>query len=98
MCKVEQKTAAKVMCEVFQETEHPYNLRNDHTFIIYKAKTVQYGTETLSFMETKIWSLLSSNIEISEMLKIFKQNVRPWNPDNCPRRLYKTYIKGLGHL
>ena len=39
-----------MICELFQETEHPYNLWNNHTFRTYTAKTEQYGTEILLFM------------------------------------------------
>ena len=38
------------MCELFQETEQPYNLRNNHIFRTHNVKTVQYGIETLLFM------------------------------------------------
>ena len=50
------------MYELFQETERPCNLRNDHTFRTHN-KSEQYGTETLSFMGPKIWSLVPSNIK-----------------------------------
>ena len=42
--KVKHKIAPKLICELFQETEHPYNLQNNHTFRTYNAQTVQYGT------------------------------------------------------
>ena len=42
------------MCELFQETEHPHNLRNNHTFRTCNVKTVQYETETLSLMGAMI--------------------------------------------
>ena len=42
------------MCKMFQKTEHPYNLRNDHLFRTYNVKAVQGRTETLSFMGPKI--------------------------------------------
>ena len=29
--KVKHKVAPKLMCELFQETAHSYNLRNNHT-------------------------------------------------------------------
>ena len=47
---VKHKIAPKLMCELFQETVHPYNLRNDYTFKTFNGNTVHYGTETLSFM------------------------------------------------
>ena len=57
------------MCELFQETEHPHNLRNNHTFRTYNVKTVQYETETLSLMGAMIWSLVPSNIKNLETLE-----------------------------
>ena len=62
ICKVKFKVALKLMCEFLQKTEHSYNLRNNHTFKKYNSKTVRYGTETLSFMGPKIWSLVPSTI------------------------------------
>ena len=50
MYKVKHKTAPKLMCEFFQETEYPYNLQNDDTFKTFNVKTVHYGIETLSVL------------------------------------------------
>ena len=36
--KVKHKEAPKLMCERFQETEHPYNLGNNHTIKSYNDK------------------------------------------------------------
>ena len=58
---------------MFQETEHPYNLRINHTFRTYGAKTVQTGTEVLLFMKPKISSLFPSNINNSETLEILNK-------------------------
>ena len=63
--KVKHDIAPELIYELFQETGHPYNLRINHTFRTYSAKTVQHGTEILLFMEPKIWSLFSSNINNS---------------------------------
>ena len=71
--KEKQKIAPKLIGELFQETEHLYNLRNNHAFRTYNAKTMQYRTELLLFMGPKIWSLFSSNINNSETIEIFKK-------------------------
>ena len=57
------------MCELFQETELPHNLRNNHTLRTYNVKTVQYETETLSLMGPMIWSLVPSNIKNLDTLE-----------------------------
>ena len=75
-----------------RETEHPYNLQNYHTFRIYSAKTGQSR-----IWISRIWSLIPSNIKNCETLEKFKQKIKYWKPDNCPCRLCKTYIKGLGY-
>ena len=48
------------MCERFQETEHPYNLRNNHTIKSYNDKMglkmkmgLQHGTENCH-----LWGLI----------------------------------------
>ena len=44
------------MCELFKETDHPYNLLSYHTLRAFNVKTAPDGTGTLSFREPKIWS------------------------------------------
>ena len=70
--------------ELFQETEHSYNLRTNRTFKTYSAKTVQHGTEIPLFIGPKIRSLCPSNLSNSETLEIFKQKKSYWKPDNSP--------------
>ena len=74
-------------------TAHQKNIRNrgieiykeKHTFMEQSyiqninATTVQYGTE---IMGPKILSLFTSNVNISEMIEIFKQKISYWKPDN----------------
>ena len=64
-------------------TNIPYNLS-----IIYSrnSKTVKYGTETISYLAPKIWSLVPSAIKSSQSLDVFKVKIRQWEP-NCPCRL-----------
>ena len=87
---VKHKTAPNLIYELFQETKHPYNLWNNHTFRIYNAKTVQYGIGVLLLTEPKILSLYHSNINNSETLETFKEKISYWKPDNSPCRLFKT--------
>ena len=47
--KVRDKIAPKLMYELFQETEYPYNLGNDHTLEYTMLKTLHYGTKTVFY-------------------------------------------------
>ena len=61
-------------------------------------KSVYYGSETISFLDPKIWELLPSNSKDSENLNIFKSNVKSWKPENCPCRLCQLYIADIGFI
>ena len=45
------------------------------------SRTVKYGTETISYLEPKIWSIVSQTIKESTSIHSFKINIRKWKPD-----------------
>ena len=63
-----------------------------------RINTVYYGTETLSFIGPKIWTLIPNNLKKISTLVEFKQNIKKWKPTNCPCRLCKVYIQNLGFI
>ena len=63
-----------------------------------RINTVYYGTETLSFIGPKIWTLIPNNLKKKSTLVEFKQNIKKWKPTNCPCRLCKVYIQNLGFI
>ena len=56
---------------------------------------MKYGTETLSYLALKIWSLDPDATKSSKSLDVFKFNVRQWEPD-CPYQLCKNYLQHAG--
>ena len=66
----------------------PFKTRNVHTTL--------YGTETLMYLAPKIWSILPNHLKEIKTLKLFKRRIKEWRPANCPCKLCKIYIKGLG--
>ena len=85
-----------ILNEVFKVNETiPYDLRMRNELYARNPKTVRYGTETVSFLSPKIWSLIPQNIKDSGSLPCFKKNIRKWKP-NCPCRLCKTFLQHVG--
>ena len=83
-----------ILSEVFKVTETiPYNSRMRNELYARNPKTVRYGTETISFLSPKFWSLVPQNIKDSGSLPCFKKkkNIRKWKT-NCPCRLCKTFL------
>ena len=42
--------------------------------------------------------MLLSEMQECETLFEFKSKVKSWNPINCPCKLWKTYIGGVGYV
>ena len=85
------------MKEVFQVkessdycTKFPFKTRN--------VRTVTYGTETLSFLGPKIWTMVPRELKEAKSLLDFKRRIKLWKPDKCPCRICKTYIEGVGFI
>ena len=64
------------MLDIFKVKYSDYNLRGgNNNFICENIKTVNYGSETISFLGPKIWELIPDDIKNSESLNIFKKNI-----------------------
>ena len=95
--KVVNGLAPTIMNLVFPlnlETKYP----EQNVFKTRNVKKVNTGTESLSHLGPKIWSLVPNAIKLSKSLHVFKKEIRKWKPDKCPCRLCKIYIKALGFI
>jgi len=63
-----------------------------------RTKSLKYGVDSLNFLSAQIWALVPSELKIVNDLKQFKEKIRQWIPVNCPCRLCKIYIHGVGYL
>ena len=59
------------------------------------VNTVLYGTETISFLGPKIWSIIPTDMKNATSFFEFKRKIRKWKPVACPCRLCKLYIAGV---
>ena len=70
-----------ILNEVFKVNETiPYDLRMRNELYARNPKTVRYGTETISFLSAKIWSLIPQNIKDSGSLHVSKKTLENGNP------------------
>ena len=87
-----------LMNEIFVERNNNYSLRGNNLLTRRRVNSVRYGTETVSFLATKIWDILPKDIKDSESLDIFKRKIKKWIPWECPCRLCKTYVPQVGFI
>ena len=59
--------------EVFEIVEGRYNLRNELKLKLIKIHYVRYGTETVSFVGTRVWNSLTSDFKQCKSLSFSSQ-------------------------
>ena len=97
--KIKNGISPELFTEIFaRETESHYNLRRCNDFRIPSIRTVYHGSESISFLGPKIWNILPDEIKQQTSLNSFKKSVKKWKPQDCPCRLCKVYVNGVGFL
>ena len=75
-----------------------YNLRSASEFLVPSVNSEYKGKNSLRYFGPIIWYSLNSDIKNIDTLSKFKEKIRKWKPDNCPCRLCKEFITGVGFL
>ena len=84
------------MKEIFGETKES-STRLGITFPRPKVNTVYKGENSLRIFGPLVWDkMLPDKYKIYSTLTEFKNSIKSWKPENCPCRLCKEYIPGLG--
>ena len=71
---------------------------NEELFSRDKAGTTTYGIESIRILGPKIWDLVPNDIKLAGNLNLFKEKIKKWKVTNCPCRLCKVFIRGVGYL
>ena len=98
MFKVHRGMSPDILIEIFVLKLSSYNLRRNNTFERRQVHSVYRGTESLSFLGSKIWDLVPLELKEMEILEVFKLKIKKWIPFKCPCRLCQTYIQQVGFL
>ena len=68
-----------------------------NSFLSRNIRTVNQGTETLAYLGPKIWSLIPEDWKQLSLSK-FSKKIRMWRTNECPCRICKLYIQGVGFI
>jgi hypothetical protein len=98
MFKVVNGISPEIFSELFREkSQTDYILRNNDYFEIPRVKSV-FGEESVAVLGPKTWNMLPENLKQIRSLEGFKSKIRKWKPTNCPCRICKHYIAGVGFI
>ena len=90
--------SSEIMNSVFNLKENNrYSLRNEYELYSRNPQAVKCGTETISYLAIKIWSIVPQTIKESTSIYSFKTKLRKWKPD-FPCRLCKRYLQYVGFI
>ena len=95
--KIKNRLWPELFSEIFaRETESYYNLRRCNDFRILSICTVYHVSESITFLGSKIWNILPDEIKQQTSLNSFKKSVKKWKSQDCPCRLCKVHVNGVG--
>ena len=96
--KIKIGTAPSILKELFHCRSNNYSLRNPSEFDRVHRNTVRFGDNSLTYLAPIIWDQISLEIKLCENLLQFKTAIKSFIFQDCPCRICKTYIQGLGFL
>ena len=83
---------------IFVYNDGVVNTRNYSVFRARKISSTYFGSESISFLASKIWDLVPEDIKNAKSLGIFKSKIKSWIPKDCPCRLCRVYIQRVGFI
>ena len=86
------------MTDLFEERSLNYNLRYNNNIMTRNIHSVKYGIDTISYLGPKIWDSLPQNLKTAPNVIAFKREIKSWVPMNCPCKLCKQYVAGVGYV
>ena len=84
-----------VLSEVFQTNDYPYDLRNPRMLASKHKSTMNYGINTIALKGPQIWQNIPLEIRNSELLSLFKSNIKQIQNLPCRCKICRSFIANL---
>ena len=98
MFKVKHDLCPPFMKKLFTYISNENGTRSGDTFARPNVESVLKGEQSLRSFGPKVWnSMLPDSLKGCKSLSEFKTRIKSWIPTNCPCKLCKTYIAGVGY-
>ena len=99
MFKVRNNLCPSFIQEIFELNEKVHNTRSNSQFLRSKVATVSWGDPFLWSFGPIVWNKMVPD-ELKKMTSFpaVKDKIKLWVPKDCPCKLCKTYVQGLGYV
>ena len=99
MYKVINNLSPPFIREIFNYQGYGRVTRMGEKFTKPKINNVYKGESSLRHFGPVVWNTMIPNkLKTCSSLAEFKNNIKSWIPSNCPCRLCKLYVKGVGFV
>ena len=96
MYKIKNDLSPLMFTELFEQSNDQHcDLRKNSQFIIPPIRRVYRGSESISFLGSKIWNILPGRLKNANSIEAFKMQIKKWKPENCQCRLWKVYVQNV---
>ena len=97
--KIYHDISSTIMNEIFTlRHQNQYNLRNQTYFDAPKVRTVNYGSESVRYLSSKIWETIPIYTKEPDTTDKFKIAIKKWKAESCPCRLCRVYLQNIGYI
>ena len=98
MFKIINKCGPELVRDLFK-LDNNTNTRSNRAFFRPNVQTEEYGKESIRYFGPVVWDdMLPAKYKSIKKLKKFKEEIKSWTPTNCPCKLCKEYIGGVGYI
>ena len=99
MYKVKNNLSPPFMNDIFDHMGHGRETRMGDKFTRPKVNKVYKGNNSLRIFGPIVWNdMLPDKLKECASLVEFKNDIKTWTPINCPCRLCKHYVHGVGFV
>ena len=84
--------------KIFTKRSNSYFLRNPSDFDRVHKNSVKFGENSLTYLAPLIWDQVPAEMKLCHTLNQFKASIKKFEFHDCPCRLCKVYIQGVGFL
>ena len=99
MFKAFKGSSPVIFAEAFPvRQQSQYHMRYNSYFAMSRAKTVNHGLESLSYICGKLWDSIPFHMKKIDSINQFKDVIKTWKPDLCSCRLCQVYLQNTGYL
>ena len=92
--KVYRNIYPHIMRQLFQSRNYDDNLRQFSQYELPNVRSVFFGTESISFLDTKFWNIVHNEIKKKTSLYAFKKLIKKWKPAT----VYVCYINHISKI